>query len=191
MRSLDAPEDFSTLDLSHFQAIIQRLNFGEVLFMGLDSTQEARERSLLEYIENDPDITQATLASKLDVAVGTVNWHIKRLIDKGYVKAKRAQRKKLRYIITPEGLALRAKLTIKYVENQMRLYHQTRSDVKSLLDEVTEAGYSQVIIKGNSEIADVCQLTCLEQGIEVIEQGDVPLLKIQGYRVRLEFKESA
>ena len=158
--------------------------------MSLDSTQEARERILLEQIENDPDITQATLADKLDVAVGTVNWHIKRLIDKGYVKAKRAQRKKLRYIITPEGLALRAKLTIKYVENQMRLYRQTRGDVKTLLAEVEEAGYSQVMVGGNSEIADVCRLTCLEHGMEVVEQGDVPLLAIQGYRVHLKFKES-
>ena len=160
--------------------------------MGLDSTQEARERSLLEYIENDPDITQATLADKLDVAVGTVNWHLKRLIDKGYVKAKRAQRKKLRYIITPEGLALRAMLTLKYVENQMRLYSQTRGHVKALLNDVEEAGYSQVMIEGNSEIADVCHLTCLEQGVEVVEQGDVPLLAIQGYRVNLkEFEEAA
>ncbi|OQY31698.1 MAG: hypothetical protein B6I38_05425 [Anaerolineaceae bacterium 4572_5.1] len=159
--------------------------------MSLDFTQETRERILLEHIENDPDITQATLAGKLDVAVGTVNWHLKRLIDKGYIKAKRAQRKKLRYIITPEGLALRAKLTIKYIENQMRLYHQTRSDVKSLLAEVREAGYTQVIIKGNSEIADVCHLTCLEQGMEVVTQGKVPVLAIQGYRVYLKFKEDA
>lgn len=159
--------------------------------MGLDSTQEARERILLEQIENDPDINQATLADKLDVAVGTVNWHLKRLIDKGYVKAKRAQRKKLRYIITPEGLALRAKLTINYVENQMRLYRHTRSDVKTLLNEVEAAGYSQVKIMGNSEIADVCHLTCLEQGMEVVEQGDAPLLSIQGYRVNLKFKENA
>ncbi|RLD03424.1 MAG: hypothetical protein DRI56_12500 [Chloroflexota bacterium] len=159
--------------------------------MSLDFTQETRERILLEHIENDPDITQATLAGKLDVAVGTVNWHLKRLIDKGYIKAKRAQRKKLRYIITPEGLALRAKLTIKYIENQMRLYHQTRSDVKLLLAEVKEAGYTQVIIKGNSEIADVCYLTCLEQGMEVVTQGKVPVLAIQGYRVYLKFKEDA
>lgn len=158
--------------------------------MSLDSKQEARERILLEYIENDPDITQATLADKLGVAVGTVNWHIKRLIDKGYVKAKRAQRKKLRYIITTEGLALRAKLTIKYVENQMRLYRQTRSDVKSLLTEVEKAGYSQVQIKGTSEIADVCRLTCLERGMEVVEEeGNIPVLKIRGYRVHLKFKE--
>ena len=67
-----------------------------------------RELILLEQIEHDPDVTQATLAAQLGVAVGTVNWHLKRLVSKGYVKVKRAQRRKLRYIITPEGIALRA-----------------------------------------------------------------------------------
>ena len=67
-----------------------------------------RELGLLEAIEKDPDTTQASMAARLGVAVGTVNWHIKRLIDKGYVKVKRAERRKLRYIITPDGIALRA-----------------------------------------------------------------------------------
>ena len=80
-----------------------------------------RELILLEQIERDPDVTQASLASQLGVAVGTVNWHLKRLIDKGYVKVKRAQRRKLRYIITPEGIALRARLTVNYIETSMRL----------------------------------------------------------------------
>jgi len=157
--------------------------------MALDQTQETRELILLEEIEEDPDITQANLAESLGVAVGTVNWHLKRLISKGYVKAKRARRKKLRYIITPEGLALRAKLTVKYVENQMRLYRTTRQHVKEFLEEVQESGYSAVKIKGDSEIADVCQLTCLEQGFEVVEKGDVPVLSVQGYEVFLEIPQ--
>jgi len=139
--------------------------------MELDQTQEKRELALLDQINNDPDITQANLAGKLDVAVGTVNWHLKRLIAKGYVKAKRAQRKKLRYIITPEGLALRARLTVNYIENQMRLYSQTRQQVKNLLGEIKKLGYGEVRVEGDSEIADVCRLTCLEQGIEIVGEA--------------------
>ena len=98
----------------------------------MDLSQEDRDLILLEHIAEDPDVNQSTLAEKLDVAVGTVNWHIKRLVSKGYVKAKRAQRKKLRYIITPEGIALRAKLTVQYIENQMRLYRETRQGGPSI-----------------------------------------------------------
>lgn len=152
----------------------------------MDLSQEDRELILLEEIANDPDVNQATLAEFLDVAVGTVNWHIKRLVSKGYVKAKRAQRKKLRYIITPEGIALRAKLTVHYIENQMRLYRETRQNVKDLLAEIRAEGYTQVKITGKSEIADVCQLTCLEQGFEVIDRDDIPVLEVTGYSVALK-----
>jgi DNA-binding MarR family transcriptional regulator len=158
--------------------------------MELDQTQEKRELALLDQINSDPDITQANLAGKLDVAVGTVNWHLKRLIAKGYVKAKRAQRKKLRYIITPEGLALRARLTVNYIENQMRLYSQTRQRVKDHLGEIKKLGYGEVRVEGDSEIADVCRLTCLEQGIEIVSEGNIPILEVQGYTVILNLDQA-
>ncbi len=149
----------------------------------MDLSQDDRELIMLEHIANDPDINQATLAERLDVAVGTVNWHIKRLVSKGYVKAKRAQRKKLRYIITPEGIALRAKLTVQYIENQMRLYRETRQNVIKILTDIRAEGYNQVRVTGESEIADVCQLTCLEQGFEVVDQDHIPTLAVNGYSV--------
>ena len=59
----------------------------------MESTNdEIRELSLLEQIESDPNVNQSTLATQLGVAVGTVNWHLKRLIAKGAVKVSRAER---------------------------------------------------------------------------------------------------
>ena len=153
-----------------------------------------RELLLLEQIEHDPDITQATLAAQLGVAVGTVNWHIKRFIAKGYVKVKRAQRRKLRYIITPEGLAFRARLTVNYVDSSMRLYRKTRSRVRELLMELHLAGYGEVRISGDGDIADICRLTCLEQGINIIDEtldlteNNVPLMDVQGTKVYLDME---
>lgn len=146
---------------------------------------ETRDMILLDEIEHDPDITQASLAEQLGVAVGTVNWHLKRLIDKGYVKAKRAQRKKLRYIITPEGIALRAKLTVNYIENSMRLYRRTRLRVIEYLDRVAEAGFDTVRISGENDLAEVIRLTCIEQGFQVGDEPDLPLLEIRGWKVYL------
>lgn len=153
-----------------------------------------RELMLLEHIERDPDITQASMAAQLGVAVGTVNWHIKRFIAKGYVKVKRAQRRKLRYIITPEGLAFRARLTVNYIDSSMRLYRKTRQRIQELLIELRQAGYDQVCIHGDGDIADICRLSCLEQGIKVIEEhpqspeNNVPVLDVIGTKVFLELE---
>ena len=157
----------------------------------MDTPLETRELVLLEEIERDPDITQASLAAQLGVAVGTVNWHLKRLISKGYIKASRAQRKKLRYIITPEGIAFRARLTVSYIENSMTLYRRTRRQVRELLHEVKKSGFDRVRIDGDGDIADVCRLTCLEQGIAVVETSNsVPVLVVDGLNVFLRDEEA-
>ncbi len=147
-----------------------------------------RELALLETIERDPDITQASLATQLGVAVGTVNWHLKRLIEKGFVKIKRAERKKLRYIITPEGIALRARLTVDYIEQQFLLYRNTRARVKEHLEMVQQAGYHQVRLLGEGDVADICRLSCLEQGISIVADDSVPVLEISGLKVSLQLR---
>ena len=154
----------------------------------------ARELVLLEQIERDPDVTQATLAAQLGVAVGTVNWHIKRFVAKGYVKVKRAQRRKLRYIITPEGLAFRARLTVNYIETSMNLYRRIRQRVRELLTEVKIAGYDQVHIVGEGDIADICRLTCLEQAVRLADRTDsaapaLPTIEVYGMRIQLHMPE--
>jgi DNA-binding MarR family transcriptional regulator len=152
------------------------------------TTENTRDLALLETIEHDPDVTQADLATHLGVAVGTVNWHLKRLIAKGYVKIKRAERRKLRYIITPEGIALRMRLTVDYIEQQFILYRRVRERVKEYLFHVRQAGHQRVCIVGTGDVADICKLTCLEQGLTLSETQDVPVLEVVGLKVMLRME---
>jgi DNA-binding MarR family transcriptional regulator len=154
------------------------------------SLETARELALLENIESNPDVTQASLANQLGVAVGTVNWHIKRFIEKGYIKIKRAERKKLRYIITPEGIALRALLTMDYIEQQFLLYRNTRQRVSEHLQQIKKAGLDQVFIRGEGDVADICRLSCLEQGIALTTDACAPELEIVGLKVVLHMDGS-
>jgi DNA-binding MarR family transcriptional regulator len=153
------------------------------------ANEELRELSLLEEIESNPNVNQSTLATQLGVAVGTVNWHLKRLIAKGAVKVSRAERKKLRYIITPEGLALRARLAVNYVETSLSLYRNTRQRVKDRIVELRRAGHDRVRIQGGGDVADICRLTCLEAGIAVVSDETVPCLVVEGFKVHLRLEE--
>jgi DNA-binding MarR family transcriptional regulator len=166
-----------------------------------ENHEAKREMILLEEIENDPNITQASLATQLGVAVGTVNWHIKRMIAKGYVKVKRAERRKLRYIITPEGIAFRAHLTVDYIEQSFLLYRYIRKRVGELLAEVKRAGFDHVSIKTitdlddaklvsqSNDIADVCRLTCMEHGIKITQGDPCPVIVVTGIKVSLRMDD--
>ena len=123
------------------------------------------------------------------MAVGTINWHIKRLVAKGYVKARRVSRRKLRYIITPEGLSLRARLTLDYIDNSFKLFRLVRQRMHEALNEVHAAGYGHVRLEGNGDVAEVCRLTCLEQGIDLVEDPRAPLIRICDLKVFIEYDD--
>jgi DNA-binding MarR family transcriptional regulator len=162
------------------------------LDFAMEDTQpdSARDLILLEKIEQNPDATQASLASQLGVAVGTVNWHLKRFFKKGYVKVRRAERRKLKYIITPEGIALRAHLTLDYIHTSFQMYRDTRKRVVELLAEARSAGFDRVRLEGEGDLEDICRLTCLEQGIAVVNEAGVPVMQIIGLKVVLRLDGS-
>ena len=155
----------------------------------METPETTRELTLLEEIESDPNVNQSALATQLGVAVGTVNWHIKRLIEKGYVKVMRAERKKLRYIITPEGIALRARLAVDYVERSFDLYRKTRQKVKEHVSAIRRAGGDRVRILGGGDVADIARLTCLEAGIQVVTDRSAPTLEVKGFKIILRLEE--
>jgi DNA-binding MarR family transcriptional regulator len=138
---------------------------------------------ILEQIEKDPDATQANLASQMGVAVATINWHLKRLIAKGYVKARRVGRRKLRYIITPEGLALRAHLTLDYIQTSFHLFRLIRQRMQDAIVQVREAGYDRICLEGDGDIAEVCRLTCLENGIAIVQDSEAPKVIIRAMKL--------
>ena len=152
----------------------------------MDSKIE-QDLQILEHIEQDPDITQADLAARLGVAVGSVNWYLKRLINKGHIKVRQMKRRRLRYLITPQGVVEKARLSASFMQVSMRLYRQTRAAARQHLTEIQQAGYSEVHIEGDNDLAEVCHLTCLEQGVQVVDTSrpSIPTLRVEGREVLL------
>ena len=64
-----------------------------------EDSERLRELEVLEALVENPEARQADLATRLGVAVGTVNWLLKRLVSKGYVKVKRIGRWRWRYLV--------------------------------------------------------------------------------------------
>ena len=152
-------------------------------------TPSDSDLTILEHIEKEPDTTQASLAERLGVAVGTINWHLKRLIEKGYIKVKRAERKKLRYIITPEGISLRAKLLVDFIQSSMEMYRLVRGRSKKAIVDLQQAGWNKARIEGKGEIAEILKLTCMEYGLSIEENGNYPRLKVVGLKFFTEYED--
>ena len=144
---------------------------------------------ILEHIECDPDVTQADLAAHVGVAVGSINWYLKRLIAKGHVKVTHLQRRRLRYLITPQGMAEKARLTLSFMEVSLRVYREIRQESRSLLAQVRAQGYDRVHIEGDGDVGEIVRLTCLEQGIGVGDAGSgLPALVKVGRQLSVRWR---
>jgi DNA-binding MarR family transcriptional regulator len=156
----------------------------------MGTTKDIRELELLSALAEKPEARQVDLAARLGVAVGTINWHLKRLAARGYIKVKRIGRWRWGYLLTPKGVAEKARLTMSYVHSSMDLYREVRGECRSLLLQVMKAGYQEVVLDGEGDLVDVCRLTCLEQGVHPLmdhTQGEVPILRIQGREIVLQW----
>jgi hypothetical protein len=93
-------------------------------------------------------------------------------------------------VVTPEGIALRARLTLDFIQSSFRLYRLVRERSMIAIQQVEEAGYSRIFIDGEGDVAEICRLTCLEKGIKLVDEKDhAPVLHIQGLKVFVDWQE--
>src|ERR1041385_12709 len=111
-----------------------------------NSDIKKHEYDLLNEIGQDPLVTQASLSQRLDIAVGSVNWYIKRLIHRGWVKVSHLDRTRLKYDLTKEGMAIFTQRALLYARDSLKVYTQFRKKAKTLVKELKQQGIYQVNI---------------------------------------------
>lgn len=101
---------------------------------------EEIDYKVIKLIEKDAEISQRALSKELGVSLGKVNYCLRALIDKGWVKAKnfKNSQNKLayRYVLTPEGVQKRVELTSRFLKRKLDEYEQLQQEIEHLKDEV-------------------------------------------------------
>ena len=127
-----------------------------------------RNLQALEAIAEDDRITQRTLASKLGIALGLTNIYLKRLVRKGYVKCVNVQSNRLRYLLTPTGIAEKTRLTYEFMEYSLSLYGQVRQHLHATLESCALQNRKRVAVYGTGEAAELAYLSITELGLELV-----------------------
>jgi EPS-associated MarR family transcriptional regulator len=109
-----------------------------------DSVTGARNRGaisgvhfeLMRLLEKRPGLSQRDAARELGVSLGKVNYCLRALIKRGWVKAsnfKNSQNKAAYlYILTPRGLTGKAQLAVTYLQQRMREFDELRRDIEQI-----------------------------------------------------------
>ena len=102
--------------------------------------QEDNYFRVMRILHDSPDITQRELAEKLGVSVSGLNYCLKALIDKGWVKIQNFSNNKNKlgyaYLLTPTGILQKASLTSSFLKRKMQEYEALKQEIKQMKQEV-------------------------------------------------------
>lgn len=144
-----------------------------------------REFEILTAIEEEQVLTQRALAKRLGVALGLANLYLNRLVRKGYVKVSGLSRRRLRYLLTPKGIAQKSRLTYEHMAYWASLYRRARRTLREGLAPFLAHGMRRIALYGTGEPAELAYLTLREFGLEPVGVFDKSAGSVfLGYPVR-------
>ena len=133
---------------------------------------DIRTLKILEKAEQDYVPSQRDLAKELNVSLGLVNSFVKRLAKKGYFKITHTPKNRLKYILTPKGVAEKTKLTYEYIQHSYIFYKDTRQKLRVLFSEFESQGIRRIVFYGASDLAEIAYVSLLETPIKLVAVVD-------------------
>ena len=147
---------------------------------------------LLSEVADEQPVSQRELAKRLGIALGLVNSYLKNFVAKGYIRIKNYPQNRYAYLLTPNGMAEKARLAYQHVNYFTSLYTVTRQDYLVLFRELVERGVVQVTFCGVDEVAEIAWLSLQEAGLELagVMDDNSPSLSFMGREVAAMTRES-
>ncbi|MCA0177980.1 MAG: MarR family EPS-associated transcriptional regulator [Proteobacteria bacterium] len=98
--------------------------------------QEDTYFRVMRLLQDDPDLTQRELAQRLGVSVGGLNYCLRALIAKGWVKVQNFSHSKNKfgyvYVLTPRGIGEKTKLTHRFLCRKLEEYEALKQEIALL-----------------------------------------------------------
>jgi EPS-associated MarR family transcriptional regulator len=104
-------------------------------------TEEVRYK-LLKLLDSNASLTQRDVARELGVSLGKVNYCLRALMDRGWVKATNFKNNRNKaaymYLLTPRGIEEKARVTGRFLRVKMREYEALRVEIEQIQAEADE-----------------------------------------------------
>jgi DNA-binding MarR family transcriptional regulator len=127
-----------------------------------------KELEILHEISKSEHVNQRHLSKKLGMAAGLVNLYVRRLARKGYIKIGGIKPRRLKYLVTPRGVAEKTRLTYEFALISYKYFKSATDDLKLKLSQLEQAGEKNVVIYGIGELTELCLLLIQEFDITVV-----------------------
>lgn len=122
---------------------------------------------ILDEVSKDGEVTQRGLSRRLGVALGLTNLYLKRLGQKGLIKVVNLKANRLRYELTPSGLAQKTSMAFQYLQDSYVFYREARKSLTKTFDGIKSDGARSVVLYGTGDLAEIALLSLQEAQLDV------------------------
>ena len=136
-----------------------------------------REFKVIEEISQHKDLTQRKISHKLGLSLGMTNLILKRLANKGYIKVKGLNRRKVQYILTPKGFAEKTKKSYRYFLKTIHSLKEMKEKIRELIFVEYKKGRTYFVVLGDGELADIIELSLKDLNTSELEYTRVSMLE--------------
>ncbi len=142
---------------------------------------------ILDVVEKgDGSLTQRDISQRTGRSLSAINYALRLLAVKGYIKISGANPKRLHYHVTPVGLLQKAVIAYNFVKTQSALYEEARHGLLNQLKGLTTAGVQKVSVYGWTPLTEAAILFLISEGVQV-SAIDVEKLGDQTHCNRIPF----
>ena len=136
--------------------------------MPIYEKEELTNYHILTNIHNDKNVSQRVLSSQMGVNVSSINFAIKRLVSKGLVKMIGVNPRRIKYIVTPKGLAAKSALAYKFFDRNFHFYKDVRNDIENRIQKISNGKIGKVAIYGINQLSEITVLAIQNMGLELV-----------------------
>ncbi len=102
---------------------------------------------ILKLLDANPNMNQRQLAEELGISLGKVNYCLKALIDRGWIKANNFRRssnkKAYAYLLTPKGIEEKARVTLRFLKRKQNEYTALLKELEELRQEAAQLAIAE------------------------------------------------
>ncbi len=127
---------------------------------------------ILESVERGGNITQRSLATEMQLALGLINSYLRWCVTTGLIKVRQVNCRRFVYYLTPSGFAEKSRLAASHPSRSFDFFRQARLDCRETLQEASAQGLSRVVLVGASDLAEIAVICAIESPVSIVAAVD-------------------
>lgn len=144
---------------------------------------DEREFELINIVGAEIGANQRRLSRLMDLSLGMTNMLIRRLIAKGFIRIEQLNKRKVQYILTPQGFAEKMRKSVNYTLKTINSIGLIKTRVQAILLDLHKDGTRDFFIVGKSDLSILIEMVAKEvplKNCSFCTLDEIPPSVIQG-----------